>query len=109
MYFITLWEDAIINECDWHLGLPCEVPNYAFMKLNTNSIDWDWYLDTPDGGGSFLKSPIWDPESGFGDSGVSSVKTTTAKSSSALAKNAQVLRCLLVSVLEEEIVSAMDH
>jgi hypothetical protein len=65
-YYISLWEDALVNERDWHLGLPCELPKYAFIKFKTNSVDWNWYLDIPDGGGSFLKSPIWDPESGFG-------------------------------------------
>jgi tyrosinase len=36
----------------------------------TDTIDWDWYLDTPSGGGTWLKSPLFDPVSGFGGNGV---------------------------------------
>jgi hypothetical protein len=24
-YLLTLYEDAIVNECGWHTGLPCEL------------------------------------------------------------------------------------
>ncbi|KAF2433558.1 Di-copper centre-containing protein [Tothia fuscella] len=53
-YFITLFEDALINECGWDEGLPY----------------WNWYLDIPDGGGNFPKSPVWDADTGFGGNGV---------------------------------------
>jgi tyrosinase len=29
----------------------------------------DWHLDTPEAGGSWTKSPLWDPEHGFGGNG----------------------------------------
>jgi tyrosinase len=31
---------------------------------------WDWSLDTPDEGGSWAGSPIWDTETGFGGNGI---------------------------------------
>ncbi|KAF2668920.1 Di-copper centre-containing protein [Microthyrium microscopicum] len=52
-YMIQLWEDALISECGWKGGVPY----------------WNWFLDTPSGGGSFTKSPIFDPDSGFGGNG----------------------------------------
>jgi tyrosinase len=33
-------------------------------------VDWDWHLDAPDRGGSWLKSPLFDPITGFGSNGV---------------------------------------
>jgi hypothetical protein len=26
-YLLAMWEDAIVEECGWHLGLPCELSN----------------------------------------------------------------------------------
>ncbi|KAF2672518.1 Di-copper centre-containing protein, partial [Microthyrium microscopicum] len=52
-YVLQQWEDALINECGWKGGIPY----------------WNWFLDTPSQGGSFLKSPIFDPISGFGGNG----------------------------------------
>jgi len=38
-------------------------------------LDWNWYLDTPDGGGRFNQSPIWNPDHGFGGNGIPTNKT----------------------------------
>jgi tyrosinase len=38
-------------------------------RLANRFADWDQFLDSPDGGGSFDTSPIFDPEHGFGGNG----------------------------------------
>ncbi|KAF2429780.1 Di-copper centre-containing protein, partial [Tothia fuscella] len=53
-YAINLWEDALREECDYKGAQPY----------------WDWFLDTPDGGGEWEKSPLYDVENGFGGNGV---------------------------------------
>jgi tyrosinase len=72
-----VWEDAIRTECGWTEPTPCTHPPLRLHPL-TNPTDWDWYLDTPSGGGSWLKSPLFDPVSGFGGNGV---RTAAAASS----------------------------
>ncbi|KAF2666287.1 Di-copper centre-containing protein [Microthyrium microscopicum] len=52
-YAITVYEDALVNECGWTMGVPY----------------WNWHLDTTPAGGSWLQSPIFDPISGFGGNG----------------------------------------
>lgn len=52
-YALSLWEDALRDECGWKGGQPY----------------WDWHRDTPEAGSEWLKSPIFDPVSGFGGNG----------------------------------------
>ncbi|KAF2669144.1 Di-copper centre-containing protein [Microthyrium microscopicum] len=52
-YVVWQYESVLQDECGWDMGQPY----------------WDWYLDTPAAGGSWLKSPLFDPESGFGGNG----------------------------------------
>jgi tyrosinase len=53
-YVIWVYEETIRDECGWDQAVPY----------------WDWHLDTPEAGGSWLKSPVFDDESGFGGTGV---------------------------------------
>jgi tyrosinase len=41
----------------------------SLYRLTKSRTDWNWYLDTKEGGGSFLESPLFDPISGFGGNG----------------------------------------
>lgn len=52
-YALSLWEDALRDECGWKGGL-------AF---------WDWHQDTAEAGGDWLQSPLFDPVSGYGGNG----------------------------------------
>jgi tyrosinase len=46
----------------------------------TIATDWNWYLDLPSKGGSFLTSPLFDPESGFGGNGKKENNTSGGES-----------------------------
>jgi len=52
-YALSTYEDALRDECGLKIGHPY----------------WDWHLDTPEAGGSWNSSPIFDPISGFGGNG----------------------------------------
>ncbi|KAF2666152.1 Di-copper centre-containing protein [Microthyrium microscopicum] len=52
-YAIQSYEDALTEECGLKIGLPY----------------WNWFLDSKDAGGDFVKSPLFDPVSGFGGNG----------------------------------------
>jgi len=63
-YFLWTYENALINECQYKGAQPY----------------WDWTADNPEYGSSFEKSPLFDPETGFGGNGAqgSSVVPQTA-------------------------------
>lgn len=48
-----MWENVLHDECGYNGTTPW----------------WDWTLDSPDRGGQFNSSPIWDPKYGFGGDG----------------------------------------
>ncbi|KAE9979520.1 hypothetical protein BLS_009726 [Venturia inaequalis] len=52
-YALSLWEDALRDECGWRGGL-------AY---------WDWHRDTPEAGADWLQSPLFDTVSGYGGNG----------------------------------------
>lgn len=52
-YALSIWEDALRDECGLKSGL-------AY---------WDWHRDTPEAGAEWLKSPLFDPVSGYGGNG----------------------------------------
>jgi tyrosinase len=69
-YAITLYEDVLISECGWQGGVPCKIGfQLSGEPFNKSLVDWNWFLDTKDGGGSFLKSPVFDKDTGFGGNG----------------------------------------
>jgi tyrosinase len=52
-YLLWIWENVLHDECGYNGTTPW----------------WDWSLDTPERGGHFATSPIFDPEYGFGGDG----------------------------------------
>jgi tyrosinase len=52
-YLLWIWENTLRDECGYKGPTPW----------------WDWSLDTPERGGHFNSSPIWDPVLGFGGDG----------------------------------------
>jgi tyrosinase len=61
-YLLWIWENVLHDECGYKGPTPW----------------WDWTLDSPEGGGRFNASPIWDSVHGFGGDGVSMSLRTTA-------------------------------
>jgi tyrosinase len=61
-YVVWVYEETIRNECGWDQAVPY----------------WDWHLDTPEAGGGWLKSPVFDPVSGFGGNGAARNATSTS-------------------------------
>jgi len=52
-YLMIIWENALRDECGYQGPTPW----------------WDWSLDTPERGGHFNSSPVWDTVLGFGGDG----------------------------------------
>ncbi|KAF2400676.1 Di-copper centre-containing protein [Trichodelitschia bisporula] len=52
-YMLWEYENALVNECGYNGAQPY----------------WDWSRDTPEFGGDFATSPIFDPVTGFGGNG----------------------------------------
>jgi tyrosinase len=52
-YMLHQWENALQSECGYDGPTPW----------------WDWSLESPERGGHFNSSPIWDPVLGFGGDG----------------------------------------
>ncbi|KAF1814736.1 Di-copper centre-containing protein [Eremomyces bilateralis CBS 781.70] len=52
-YTVWQFEETLRNECNYTGAQPY----------------WDWHLDTPEAGGSFVTSPLFDPVTGFGGNG----------------------------------------
>jgi tyrosinase len=50
---LWIWENALRKECHYKGAQPW----------------WDWTLDTPERGGMFEDSPVFDPKLGFGGNG----------------------------------------
>ena len=50
--------------------------------MTDSVIDWNWYWDVPDGGGKVDKSPIWNPDHGFGGNGLPANETVQSGPSS---------------------------
>jgi tyrosinase len=84
-YALSLYEDALRDECGWKGGQPY----------------WDWHLDTPEAGGEWLKSPIFDPVSGFGGNGkkVDSAALPNGMNISTLAGLAKIIPGLDLSMI----------
>lgn len=83
-YALSLWEDALRDECGWKGGL-------AY---------WDWHRDTPEAGAEWLKSPIFDPVTGFGGNGkhANTSSIPTGMNSTAIASLAKIIPGLDVSM-----------
>jgi tyrosinase len=52
-YLLWMWENVLADECGYKGPTPW----------------WDWSLDSPERGGRFNSSPIWDAVRGFGGDG----------------------------------------
>jgi tyrosinase len=68
---IQVWEDALTQECGWKGAQPCMFWLNSIPCAFSADIgeDWDWQLDTPEAGSHWLKSPLFDVETGFGGNG----------------------------------------